>query len=244
MNVSDMNIEHFSIAERFRGPPRSGNGGYVCGRVARHWAGPATVRLKAPPPLETGLRLEYSESRAQLLDGTVLIAEGKSSTLELEMPPAPPYARAELASRSFIGFRQHHFPGCFVCGPDRAPGDGLRIFPGTDHAGAPLAAPWIPDASLCADSGNVAPEFLWSALDCTGAFALLPAPAGMTLVLGELCASIEGSAMPGEHCIVLGWPLQTEGRKHLAGSAVFSAEGALIARAKAVWIEVPLDRWT
>ena len=63
-----MNIEHFSIAERFRGPPRSGNGGYVCGRVARHWAGPATVRLKAPPPLETGLRLEYSESRAQLLD--------------------------------------------------------------------------------------------------------------------------------------------------------------------------------
>ncbi|MEZ5564219.1 MAG: hypothetical protein R3F24_01300 [Gammaproteobacteria bacterium] len=238
-----MNVEYFSIDTRFCGPPRSGNGGYACGRVARHLTGPAAVRLLAPPPLETELRLEYTDSQAQLLNGTALIAEGKSRTLELEVPVAPTYAHAEQASYAYIGFKHHDFPGCFVCGPARAPGDGLRIFPGAEHDGEPVAAPWIPDASLGGVDGKVAAEFLWSALDCTGAFALLPARDGVTLVLGELCVSLEGTAEPGDHCVVLGWRLGSEGRKHLAGSAVFDTKGALIARARAVWIEVPLAHW-
>ncbi len=44
-----------TIAKRFHGPPASGNGGYVCGRLARFIPGPAVVRLKAPPPLERPL---------------------------------------------------------------------------------------------------------------------------------------------------------------------------------------------
>ena len=47
-----MIAETFTIARRFRGPSQSGNGGYVCGRLARHVAGPALVRLRAPPPLD------------------------------------------------------------------------------------------------------------------------------------------------------------------------------------------------
>ena len=53
--------EHVEIASRFCGPPRSGNGGYVAGRIAAPLmaaGGWATVRLKAPPPLQTALRLE------------------------------------------------------------------------------------------------------------------------------------------------------------------------------------------
>ena len=43
------------IDRRFRGPPNSANGGYVCGCLARHVAGDAEVTLRAPPPLERPL---------------------------------------------------------------------------------------------------------------------------------------------------------------------------------------------
>ena len=40
----------------------------------------------------------------------------------------------------------------------------------------------------------------------------------------------------GEECIVVAWPLLREGRKELAGVALFSAGGELMARAQQVWI--------
>jgi hypothetical protein len=46
------------ISQRFCGPPQSGNGGYVCGQLAKNLSGAAAVRLKAPPPLEVALRIE------------------------------------------------------------------------------------------------------------------------------------------------------------------------------------------
>lgn len=50
-----------TISARFDGPPTTGNGGYVCGLVARHVDGPAEVTLWAPPPLERPLTLERAE---------------------------------------------------------------------------------------------------------------------------------------------------------------------------------------
>lgn len=238
-----MKIERFTIAERFRGPPRSGNGGYVCGRIARYLAGTPAVRLKVPPPLNTSLRLEYTDDEARLFDGTTLVGEAKPSRLDLRAPPAPGYEQAVDASRSYPGFHTHSFPGCFVCGPGRAPGDGLRIFPGPVSGGSTLAAPWIPDLSLADDPRRVNPEFLWSALDCTGAFAVMPAKADVAIVLGELCARIAGDVAPDERCVVIGWPLDVEGRKRAAGSAVYAEGGRLVALARAVWIEVPLSNW-
>ncbi|HEU0200573.1 MAG TPA: hypothetical protein VFR86_09060, partial [Burkholderiaceae bacterium] len=125
-----MSAETFSISSRFCGPPRSGNGGYVCGRVARHVAGPAVVRLKAPPPLEKPLQIDVSADLVQLRDESAVIAEGRSTQLEMA-PPAPPlFEVAAEASGSYLGFARHPFPTCFVCGPRRSTGDGLRIFPG------------------------------------------------------------------------------------------------------------------
>jgi hypothetical protein len=40
-------MQTMTIARRFRGPPNSGNGGYVCGMLARHIAGAAEVTLRA-----------------------------------------------------------------------------------------------------------------------------------------------------------------------------------------------------
>jgi len=239
-----MHVELFEIAERFRGPPRSGNGGYVCGRIAKHLQGTVAVRLKVPPPLKVELRLESTDEEARLFQDTTLIGEAKRAQLELQAPPSPSYEEAKRSSPRFLGFRTHTFPGCFVCGPERKPTDGLRIFPGSVNGSPLIAAPWKPDASLTDESTNVKSEFLWSALDCTGGFAVLPLPEGVAIVLGELCATIVAELALGECCVVIGWPLGVEGRKRIAGSAVYASSGRLVAKARAVWIEVPLSTWS
>jgi hypothetical protein len=98
-----MHVEEFEIAERFRGSRRSGNGGYVCGRIAKHLQGTVAVRLKAPPLLHVALRLETTHEEARLLRDTTLIGEAKRSRLELQPLPAASYEEAEQAARSFPG---------------------------------------------------------------------------------------------------------------------------------------------
>lgn len=248
-----MLIERFTIDARYCGPPNSGNGGYTCGRIARHLAAglgttAVRVRLQAPPPLQAELRLESAGDEAQLYHGDVTIARATVVTLELPIPPCPDLNAAKLASTKYIGFRHHTFPGCFVCGPDRPKHDGLAIFAGPlgerDGPGnGTIASPWNPDSSLADAAGQVRPEFLWAALDCPGAFTWYPLPEGTAIVLGELTAAISGSLRADEAAVVIGWPIAAEGRKRLAGTAVFGADGRLIAKARAVWLEVPLDSW-
>jgi len=163
--------------------------------------------------------------------------------MDFPTPPVPTFDAAESATRSFLGFRTHRFPGCFGCGPERAPGDGLRIFPGPLADDGVLASPWVPDESLRDAAGAVATEFLWAALDCPSGFAVFPLPDGIAIVLGELCASIVGRVEPGERCVVTAWPLGAQGRKRFSASGVHSAQGPLIAAARAVWIEVPSSDW-
>ena len=238
-----MNVEYFEIADRFRGPPKSGNGGYVCGRIAKHLRGTVSVRLRAPPPLSTQVRLETTDTAAQLFHGSTLIGEAKQTDLEVEALQCPSYSEAEQAAESYLGFKTHSFPGCFVCGPARLAGDGLRIFPGASVNSRVIAAPWLPDQSLADEDGQVKSEFLWSALDCPSGFAVLPLPAGLAIVLGELCASIVREVSVGERCVVTAWPLSVEGRKRRAASAIYSETGEPIALARAVWIEVPQSEW-
>ncbi|MEX6501361.1 hypothetical protein [Pseudomonas zhanjiangensis] len=229
-----MQLETLSIPTRFCGPPLSGNGGYVCGRIARHIDGCAAVRL-----LDRELSLEVGEhGTLRLMSGAVLVAEGRAAQLNLAVPAAPSLDEARQAAQHYLGFRHHSFPRCFVCGPLRHEGDGLRIFPGRLPGRSQVAAPWLVDPSLASD-GQVPTEFLWAALDCPGAFAFLPIEAGMALVLGQLTVRIDGSVRPAEPCLVMAWPLGIEGRKHLAGSALFSVSGQLIALAQATWIAVP-----
>jgi len=184
------------------------------------------------------MQVEASDSGARLMLGSNVIAEAKAAELDLTPPPSPSFAQAEEAAKSYLGFKRHVFPRCFVCGPQRADGDGLRIFPGSTASQSMVAAPWIPDPSLGDDSNRVRAEFLWSALDCTSGFAVLPIPEGMAIVLGELCARVDGSVAPGEKCVVIGWPLQIDGRKRMSGSAVYSSNGRPVAIGRATWIEV------
>ena len=232
--------DSITVQRRFQGPPNSGNGGYVCGCLAGHIKGSATVRLRIPPPLETELHIRHAEKGVELLHGNQVVAEGRPNQLALETPLPPAFPEAVAASQSYRGFQSHVFPDCFVCGPGRKTGDGLRLFPGPVPGRSLVASPWVPDVSLADSRANVRPEFLWAALDCPGAFAF-EWPQGCVVLLGELTASIEGAVQVGKEYVVIGWEIEKKERRHESGTAIFDASGVCLGKARATWFEVQAD---
>lgn len=227
------------IAARYCGPPNSGNGGYVAGLLARQLgAGPVEVTLRKPPPLDCPLSVEDSPGRLALCDGDALIAEARRASCDVAVPPAPSFEQATRMSEHYRGFSQHPFPRCFVCGPQRGEGDGLRIFPGRapDAASEELvAAPFVTHPSFTRD-GEVAPEVLWAALDCPGYFAV--AAPGEAAVLGRITAVVERAVAAGEALVSVGLPLGREGRKLQAASVLFDSVGGVVARSKQTWLVI------
>lgn len=234
------------IDKRYCGPPKSGNGGYVCGRLAHHFPGAAEVTLRAPPPLDTPLdTIATDDGTWELRDGARVIATGRAASVELahlETASFEEACAAELLTP--VKPHDHPLPTCFVCGPARAKGDGLRIFTGPlGRRNAVLAASWTPDPNLAAEDGLVASEFLWSALDCptgfacncdqhSGSFDKTP------LLLGRMSARIEARPHPGDRCVITAWPTGRDGRKRTAEAAVHDEAGKLLAVARATWIAV------
>jgi hypothetical protein len=228
-----------TVGPRFNGPPDSGNGGYVAGLVAAFVDGPARVRLHRPPPLGRALAVARDGEGVTVRDDAVVIATAAPSVVEMAAPAAVSRDEAQEAARGYPGLREHAFPRCFVCGPARAPGDGLRIFPGPVAGRDLVAAPWEPDASLVDDRGLVRPEFLWAALDCPGGWAAIVADgSGTPMLLGELAGRLLGTVQVGEPCAVMGWALGGEGRKRFAGAALLGGDGAVRAVAHATWVAI------
>jgi hypothetical protein len=229
------------IAARFCGPPESGNGGYCAGSLAGLFLnatgsrGPVEVTLRKPPPLERDLELHLAPDLARLQDGEELIAEARQGRIQVEPPSAPSFEHACQLSKHYVGHIRHHFPTCFVCGPARSEGDGLRIFPGSQHPGEPVAAPWVPAESLATGDRQLPAELLWAALDCTGYFAAGASDYPMAL-LGRMTAQIEGQVAIGEHCVITGFALGREGRKLFAGTALYGADGTRRALSTQTWI--------
>lgn len=225
------------IHHRFCGPPTSGNGGYTGGMLAKLLEGPVEVTLRRPPPLDKPLQVERDGAQLQLMDEGELVAEAKQTTLHVEPPPAPSFAQAREAAKNFIGFTQHFYSGCFVCGTGRDEGDGMRIFAGP--AGDIVAAPWQPDASLEGEAGYVAEEFIWAALDCPGFFAAFNGRQSERALLGRMTADIRGKVEVDKNYVILGWPEEAEGRKHIVGTAIYEEGGNKpVAVARGVWITV------
>ena len=234
--------EPFSVAPRFCGPPGTANGGYVAGRLARGLAGAVEVTLRAPAPLATPLDVSELDAGTRVLshEGREL-ARAVRSSLALDVPDAPALAIVEAHAGDCRAMRTHPFPRDFVCGPERAPGDGLRIFPGIVPGSELVAAVWVPDASLCGATGEVEPEFLWAALDSPSSFPLLEPDSARALepmVLGRLCVALEGPLHAGERALVIAWPVAREGRRGIAGAALFAASGRRVAAARATWVSL------
>lgn len=233
--------EQIIIGRRYCGPPSSANGGYACGAVARFIGDEAAVRLVKPPPLDTRLELRETDGRVEAWHGGDRIAEGRRGTITAPAPEAVSLDRALEAVHAYPWREGHPFPTCFVCGPRREAGDGLRIFPGPVTGTSVVAAPWVPDATVCGPDGNVRSENVWAALDCPSWFgALVYGGERGPALLGQLTASLHEMPRAGDRCVSVGWSRGREGRKIHAGAAIFSEFGDLLARSEAIWIA--LDR--
>ena len=224
-----------SVDARFCGPPGAANGGYLCGLIGAALQRTLTVRLNRPVPLETSLDLlPAGEDEWRLQHGAEVLAQARATTLSLEVPKPPTYVEALDASLHYLGFDGHPYPRCFVCGPDRAKHDGLRLFAGAAEGGPIVAAGWLPDASLGGADGKVAPEFMSAALDCPGFFALRGVRPSL---LGEFTSHIDRCVHVDEPCVVIGWRIGSHGRKHEVGTAVFDEDLERCGYARGVWIE-------
>ena len=233
----DPGVTSFIVPTAFHGPPGSANGGWAAGALAAcTGTGSALgrtveVTLRLPPPLEVELAVTHDGDTWRVVDEqgrTVLEARGTDTELEASAPVEVDEARA--AEPAYAGHQQHPFPSCFSCGPERAEGDGLRIFPGpVPGRDGTVAATWTPHATSY--------EIAWAALDCAGAWAsgIEESPR----VLGRMTARVDRLPRLGETLVVTGEARGYEGRKHHATTTLRNADGELLGLARQVWIEVP-----
>jgi hypothetical protein len=227
------------IEARFNGPPATGNGGYSAGLFASQvassemdgagegdGAGALEVTLRRPPPLETELTV-LPGNPTRLMAGDRLIADARPARMgDEDVVPGVPLATAREAEASYAGLREHPFPTCFVCGPEREPGDGLRIFPGRLSDGRVAATFPVPD--------DISPAIVWAALDCPSGWAvpLEERP----YVLGRIAVRIDRVPERGEECVVVGVPAGLDGRKAYSRSTLYSKSGDRLAIARATWV--------
>jgi hypothetical protein len=202
------------IEKPFCGPPKSANGGFVCGLLAAHIDGDSEITLLAPSPLGQRLDFVASEHGVELRKEETTLATGRRVRIDVPEIPIVDFSEAQDAvRRSPYDESSHPLPMCFVCGPARVDGDGLRIIPAPlppcrDYRTASFAAPWVPYPNLAGEDGAVAGEFVWAALDCPSGFAGVGAQhLGMTgaetILLGRMTARIERRPLPGRpmhHC--------------------------------------------
>jgi hypothetical protein len=240
--------ETVTLDRRFCGPPDSGNGGYTCGVLASFVTdGDTEVTLRLPPPLAQPLTVrdvgDGDGARVELVapDGTV-VADAAPTTVAIGVPlpvRVDDAARAAAASPFLVDASPHPFPTCFVCGPHRAPGDGLRLLATKVPGREVVAAAWEPHASLPAHDGLLAREIVWAALDCpSGLTMYLDPPLEPPYVLGRLAAHVVAPVRVGAPYAVVGWREGTDGRKLFAGSAIFDDAGNTVAYARATWVQL------
>ena len=234
------------IGRRFNGPVASGNGGWVAGALARGLSpGPVSVSLRAPPPLERELQVMPTPGGGlELRDGTTMLAVAETAALDLKVPIAPDLDAAQAAgvtarmrARSRGG--ELAYTLCFGCGVGRH--DGLGIVPGPVGDDGVVASCWTPAPDLADPDGTVRAEAVWAALDCPAGIAwserMGSYPAMMTV---RMTAVVDAPLAPGERYGVMGWPIERDGRKLHAGTAIFDASGRILARSLQLWL-LPRD---
>ena len=233
-----------TIDPRFNGPPDSGNGGYTCGRLARFVEADAVeVTLRLPPPIGRALEVERDGDDAVLRDGDAVVAEARPTDISPDAPSPVDAGEATAAAvdSPFLEVDMHPFPSCFVCGPQRTPGDGLRIFAGPVAQRDVFAAPWTPAPALAGDDGTLPSEIVWAALDCPTSVPVANDPGVeefRPIVLARLAVRVLEPVRADEPHTIVSWPVALDGRKRHAGAALHGADGELLAVSRALWIEL------
>jgi hypothetical protein len=142
-----------------------------------------------------------------------------------------------------------------VCSPLRSEENGLRVFCGPlSEVVAPepsidwpteieknlVATVWRPSDKCCNNEGNIDNIYVWSALDCPGAYAIKAAEADAGLqLLGTCSGSIKTPLKPNEDYVISSWKISpNSGRKRFMGVAIHDCAGELMACAKQIWFDM------
>lgn len=263
--MSDLpDVPDLIVPSRFCGPPSSGNGGWSAGAIsayaghecpddhARPWPAVA-VSLLAPPPLEVPMTVTPGDDGGVVAayDGKPVLSARCTSDAVADVEPVTP-EEARAAETSYAGLTSHPFPTCFSCGTGRAPGDGLRIFPGRvgdapAQDGAPpaarVAATWTPESTVAEDFHAYADEHpraslpvTWAALDCVGGWA--GDLEERLMVLARMTARVDSLPVIGEEHVLVGMGRGHDGRKTWTSSTMYDADGRVVASAEHLWIAV------
>ena len=234
------------VEERFRGPPQSGNGGYVGGLFSKtidsSGRGDVEVTLRSPIPLDKRMQVtRQNDGTAAIMDGETLIAEVKPVQWEMEVPAPPEWEEIKAAAPKSLAFKPNindllpgqtgFHPICFCCGVEHDSGLQVCVAP----IGNQVAAVWETKESWGLSDGLLPIEFLWTAMDCPGQFAYMEQGI-RTGMLGRITAAVIERPSAGETLLVSAWTIVVEGKKHFAGSAIFDRSGKLYCKAKTIWI--------
>ena len=229
--------ETLTVPAGFNGPRRSGNGGYAAGALAAFVGEPAEISLRSPVPLDRELEVvRDADGSVRMLDGEGLVCEGRGlDGLDLEIPEPVSVNEARRAMKGYRGIADGEFSHCFVCG--RARDDGFKVFAGEVEERGLVASTWIPPTWAEGEARQVRRELIWGVLDCPAYFATHMQGELSTALLARISAEVVAPVEIGAEHVVVAWPIEADGRKHHAGSALFSAEGELLAVARALMIE-------
>ena len=243
------------LDKKYCGPPRSGNGGYVCGLCAQHSyfsLSPENqeqirepfsfeVKYKNPLPVETEFQVINSARESSLtdMDGNQVFAQGKTTTgTSTSLPDPITYRQAQEAAVKSLPSDQHIFPDCFVCGPNRHTGDGLRIFAGPLGSEPMVAAPWDVHPSFVLKERLLPLPVLWAALDCPGYFAyhFQSSSTFIPTVLAKMQCTVYDNQIRSNDLVVMGWVKKQKLPLIEVGTALFEGKH-LLAQAEAVWMQ-------
>jgi len=230
-------MDKLVIPGEFNGPRESGNGGYTCGAVAALMDGPAQISLRSPVPLDEPLDVDRSDSCVRVRSGETLIAEGRPAPELNHQPPETVGPDTALeASTRYRGLSEGPFSHCFACG--LAHPEPLGIFAGSVGESDLVATPWSPPEWTAGDDGFVRPEIVWAVLDCPTFFAAYGSREELPVAfLVREQARLDRPVKAGVEHVVVAWPIEHDGRKALAGSAVLSAGGETLAVAEVLMVE-------
>ena len=238
-------MDTFTIPKQFCGPPSSSNGGYFCGVVASFFDYAVEVRLKSPPPLDTPMQIRRDESLSQVFADDTLVAQVRRLEEPLEPAPFLPVESAKLCSE--IGLEgsliNHPFPTCFVCGPQRDDGEGMRIFTGPGQDTKLYAARWHTHRAWSSNGVDIDPKYIWSALDCPSsgpAFATsVQAESDIAYVLGTLSLKVSEKPKVNENYSIVCATDEKHERLYRTRVSLYADDATLLATGAAVWIQVP-----
>lgn len=230
------------IPARFNGPDGHANGGYLCGLLAENTPWLAEFTLRKMIPVEQDLIWTFDDETASLTGNDVTyITARKGSLSDIIAPKNPGLVAAKAAdAKARVTRSTENYPNCYVCGPSRADGDGMRLHAGPidDSEEATYATYWRPAAYMSDDATGLVPNrFIYAALDCPGADAAKTDDEELVL-LGRFTVETFHNVFVHDDCVVIGWCSKREGRKRFSHTTVFGPDGQLVARADAIWFVV------